>query len=64
MFGHDSVCAWKVKSTSDFYFNKKIKIEIKNSLFTECYIANGDSLTTATEVSSCSVGDSYEFDAN
>ncbi len=64
MFGLDSVCAWKVKSTSDFYFNKKIKIDIKNSLNTECYVANGDSLTTATQYVACEVGDSYEFDAD
>lgn len=63
-FGVNDVCAWKIKTTSDFYFNKKIYIKINYASYVNCYLAYGDSLTSATNFKTCSAGNTFEIEAN
>ncbi|CDW76129.1 UNKNOWN [Stylonychia lemnae] len=63
-FGKDNVCAWKIKTVSDYYFNKKISVEIKIASNVNCYIAFGESMLKATQYSACKAGSSFVIDAN
>lgn len=63
-FGNNHICAWKIKTTSDYYFNKKIVIDFAKVNQTTCYIAYGESMVKATNTQSCSVGDQITIDAN
>jgi len=63
-FGKDNVCAWKIKTVSDYYFNKKITVDIKVASNVNCYVAYGESMLSATSYSTCKAGSSYTIDAN
>eukprot|EP00347_Sterkiella_histriomuscorum_P014283 403361472 len=63
-FGNNNVCAWKIKTITDYYFNKKIIVEIKEANFISCYVAYGESMLKADNYQSCSVGQKIEIDAD
>ena len=63
-FGKDNVCAWKVKTISDYYFNKKIVISIKAASYVSCFVSNGGSMLSASDYFPCTTDSHIEIDAN
>ena len=63
-FGVDSVCSWKLRATSDYYFNKKIRVSVETANNVNCYIAYGDTISSATNYVSCSAGTQLDIDAD
>ena len=63
-FAKDNVCSWRLRSVSEYYFNKQIKVEITAVNGVDCHIANGDTIATAINYFSCTAGKTYYFNAN
>ena len=63
-FTNSSVCAWKLRSISEYFFNKKIQVTIKTVSNVNCHLSNGLSISTSTNYVSCQAGQVYTFDAN
>ena len=63
-FTKDDVCSWRLRSISEYYFNKQIKIVVEQTNGVDCHIANGYTIATASSYNQCQGGKTYYFDAN
>jgi hypothetical protein len=63
-FTINSVCAWRIRAQSEYFFNKQIKVTVEAKNAVNCYKASGTDLATADSYEECQAGSEFIIDAD